>query len=198
MKARCGYPLYWFGCYRQSYDLWSPESYSHPAKMSIGLAFKIMEHLKELGLVSDSDTILDPMAGISTTGIVAGALGHPYIGVELEEKFVLLSLKNKDYAERKLYKPLDWQLIKGDSRELSSLLTGTALKSILSPPYADQVIKDGQRLASNPDIHWREWDRGTGYNRDNPDNIGNLRDTPLKSIVSPPYKEAYSGGNTKH
>ncbi len=192
-KAKCSYPLYWHNCYSQNYDVWCPDAYQHPAKMSVGLAFRIMEHLKELSLLKEEDTILDPMSGISTTGIVASALGHRFIGVELEEKFIELSKKNKEYAERKLYKGFDWQLIKGDSRNLSSLLTGNALQSITSPPYGDQVIKDGQRLASNPDIHWREWDRGTKYNLDNPDNIGNLKDTPLKVIVSPPYGETGVG-----
>lgn len=236
MRVGCGYPLYWLGCYRGTYDLIHPDSYSHPAKMAPALCFKIMEHLKELGLLKERDTVLDPMCGISTTGIVAGALGHPFIGVELESKFVDLSLKNKEYAERKLYKVLDWQVMQGDSRQLSELLKDKGLvsitsppyldvnrdnrktwndtvtrsnrlksigisygesegqigglKVITSPPYADQVIKDGQRLASNPDIHWKEWDRGTKYNLDNPDNIGNLKDKPLKSITSPPYQDS--------
>lgn len=46
-KAQCGHPLYWFGCYRGSYDLIAPESYAHPAKMSSTLCYRILQHLKE-------------------------------------------------------------------------------------------------------------------------------------------------------
>ncbi len=199
MNSKCGSTLYWANCYKGTYDLIAPDSIAHPAKMSPALCFKIFEHLKELGLLKEGDTVLDPMAGTGITAIVAGAQGYPAITIELEDKFVGFQKQNKEYAERKLYKTLDWQIIQGDSRKLSELLEVRGLKSITSPPYGDQVIKDGQRLASNPDIHWREWDRGTGYNLKNPDNIGNLPDKPLKAITSPPYGiDKTSGGlNTK-
>lgn len=186
--AQCHTASYWFGCYRGTYDLIHPDAFTHPAKMAIPLAFKIMEHLKVLGLLQDSDTILDPMSGISTTGIVAGALGHKFIGVELEEKFIELSKKSKEYAERKLYKGFDWQLIQGDSRRLSDLLKEQNLKSILSPPYGDSMTRGGNLIWQTS--HNRPHQESQGKNEiygDTPDNIGNLKDTPLKSIVSPPY-----------
>ncbi len=145
----------------------------------------------------NASVILDPMGGTGITNICAGAMGFGSVSVELEGKFVGFQKLNKEYAERRLFKSLDWEMIQGDSRNLSNLLKGRGLKSITSPPYGDQVIKDGQRLASNPDIHWREWDRGTKYNLDNPDNIGNLKDIPLKSIVSPPYGEALKDTGAK-
>ena len=72
----CKSPLYWHNCYNQSFDLWCSDAMSHPAKMSPALAFRIMEHLKELVLLAEGEPILDPMCGIATTGLVAGALGH--------------------------------------------------------------------------------------------------------------------------
>jgi len=137
MKAQCGWDTVWRNCYNQSFDLWCPDAYAHPAKGSPALFFKIMEHLKELGLISENDVVLDPMSGISTTGLVAGALGHPFIGVELEEKFIKLSKQNKEYAEKRLHKELDWRLIQGDSRRLSELLQDKGLKSVMSPPFGD-------------------------------------------------------------
>src|SRR3990167_5288228 len=126
----CKSDLFWKNCYSGTFDLISPESYAHPAKMSPQLCFRIIEHLQEENLLHEGDTILDPMNGIATTGIVAGALGYRYIGIELEPKFVELSLKNKEYAERKLHHPLDWTIIQGDSRKLSELLHGNGYKVI--------------------------------------------------------------------
>src|SRR3972149_9842925 len=102
----CASPLFWSGCYKNSFDLIAPESFAHPAKMAPGLAFRVMEHLEELGLLKAGDTILDPMGGTGLTAITAGAKGYRAITVELEEKFVKFQEQNKKYASRKLYKQL--------------------------------------------------------------------------------------------
>src|SRR3990167_9153546 len=178
----CLSPLYWHNCYSGAYDLWCPDAMSHPAKMSPALAFRIMEHLQELGLLAEGEPILDPMAGISTTGLVAGALGHPFIGVELEDKFVKLSLANKEYAERRLHKTLDWQVIQGDSRRLSEVLKEKGLVSLTSPPYLD---------ARNPDHNAELEERRLEIAKErgvSPDKVSHLDYTKgLKSITSPPY-----------
>src|SRR3990167_6359025 len=200
--TKCESPIFWHNCYNQSYDLWCSDAYQHPAKMSVALAFKIMAHLKELGLLAEGESILDPMCGIATTGLVAGALGHPFIGVELEDKFVQLSLANKEYTERKLYKKLDWQLIQGDSRRLSEFLHDNGLKSVVSPPYSEVMNTEKCGIDWSKDKSGRDKSKEPAYQPEsnmpssllrysaNPDNIGNLKDTPLKAIVSPPYTEA--------
>ena len=86
--------LVWRNCYSGQFDLWSPESYSHPAKMSVALCFRIIEHLEEIGLLQKGDTILDPMAGIGTTGLCSAIKGYPSVMVELEDKFIDLSCDN--------------------------------------------------------------------------------------------------------
>jgi len=175
--------------------------------MSIPLTFRIFEHLKELGLLKEGETILDPMCGIATTGIVAGALGYPFIGVELEGKFVDLAWQNKEYAERRLYKDLDWQIIQGDSRHLSELLSERGLVSVTSPPYEQS---DSRNMAVDPNKNksFKDASKMKGHGGGKivyvdygatEGQIGNLKDTPLKSITSPPYGiEKTSGGlNTK-
>jgi len=141
--------LYWYGLYRQAYDLWCPDSYSHPAKMAPGLCFRILQHLEELGFLKKSDIILDPMTGIGTTNICAGAMGYPSISVELEGKFVDLEKQNKEYAERKLYKKLDWAIIQGDSRRLSELLHDNGLKTLTSPPYEGDGFGKSNKYSGN-------------------------------------------------
>lgn len=192
----CNSELVWHGLYRQSHDLITEESRCHPAKMSVALAFRIIEHLKEMGLLSDGQTILDPMCGISTTGVVAGALGHPFIGVELESKFVALSMGNKEYAEKRLHKKLTWTILQGDSRHLSELLHGNGLKAVLSSPY---LTSEGQsRTRTNRQVVAHSWAvtdeqrRNDGYGTTE-GQIGNLPDKPLKAILSPPYEDSLCG-----
>ena len=59
----------WTGCYSGNYDLITPESFAHPAKMAVGLCYRIFDHLEELGLLKAGATILDPMAGTGITEI---------------------------------------------------------------------------------------------------------------------------------
>jgi len=196
MEANCGYDLYWYGMYRGTYDLIAPDSFAHPAKMAPTLCYRILKHLQELGLLKEGDTILDPMAGTGMTNICAGALGYSSISVELEEKFVGFQEQNKGYAERRFYKELDWRIIQGDSRKLSELLKGQGLKSVMSPPYeeAKGSKHDSPRFREmSGEKHLYEI-YGTTEGQ-----IGNLKDTPLKSITSPPYGiDKTSGGlNTK-
>ena len=86
--APCGHLRNWHGLYRQDYALQTPESMAHPAKASWDLAFKILEHLKELGWLKEGDSVLDPMSGTGRFNLAACAQGYKSIGVELESKFI--------------------------------------------------------------------------------------------------------------
>ncbi len=204
MQLKCTSPLCWRGCYRGTYDLWSPESYAHPAKLSPALSFKILEHLEELGLLKQNDTVLDPMGGIGTVAITAGAKGYRAITCELEEKFTGFQRQNKVYAERKLFKPLDWQIIQGDARRLSELLTERGLVSLTSPPYSAALSGGG--IAQEGYTKEFQRDKIGGGNLDpvgkrtymnenvgtTPGQISALPDKPLKAITSPPYDNRLS------
>ena len=169
----------WKGCYTGAFDLITPESFAHPAKMSPSLCYRIIEHLEELGLLKAGDTILDPMSGTGLTAICAGAKGYKAVTVELEEKFIGFQKANKDYAGRKLGKPLDWTIIQGDSRKLYQEANDSRKFGGL------KNITQAHRAVDNISSLGREYvDR---------DNIGNLPDKPL-TVVSPPYAEAQSGG----
>jgi len=179
-NSDCGSPLFWHNCYSSGFDLITPESYAHPAKMAGALCFRIFSHLKELGLLSEGDTILDPMGGTGLTAICAGASGYPAITVELEQKFVDFQKDNKTYAERRLFKELDWQILQGDSRYLSQIIQGQ-YKSIMSPPYLD---------ALNPphteDLEARRLEiaKEKGIS---PDKVSHLDYTKAVTVTSPPY-----------
>lgn len=193
--SMCGHPLYWHNCYKDGYNLITPESYAHPAKMAPALCFRILEHLKELGLLHAGDTILDPMAGTGLTNICAGAKGYKSISVELEEKFVSFQRQNLEYAHRKLFKELDWQIIQGDSRKLSELLSEKGMVTVSSPPFLGSQAFQDKRF---PRIMIQKGIKPQNYTEDalkvkeadyghTPGQIGNMKDTPLKAITSPPY-----------
>ena len=196
-------PEIWKGCYSGTFDLLTPESFAHPAKMSPSLCFKIIEHLEELRLIKSGDTILDPMGGTGLTAICANAKGYKAVTVELEEKFIGFQKANKDYAGRKLGKPLDWAIIQGDSRKLSVLLAEHGVVTVTSPPY-EEAIQDSTKGG----IDWLKCAEGPRPDKFLPTasqgskpmsygsakgNIGNLPAKPL-TVVSPPYAESQSGG----
>ena len=91
-EAACSHAQDWAGLYRRDYDLATLESIKHPAKASWDLAFRILEHLEELGLADpETSTVLDPCSGAASTGIAASRLGLNYIGIELSEAYNALA-----------------------------------------------------------------------------------------------------------
>jgi 16S rRNA G966 N2-methylase RsmD len=79
-------------------------------------------------------TILDPFAGGSVRGIVASALGRPYVGIDLSARQIAA---NREQADRICREPRPvW--IEGDSRHVRRLAQGTDADFLFGcPPYAD-------------------------------------------------------------
>ena len=177
----------WYGLYHKDYDLATPESMAHPAKCSWDLAFKINEHLEELGLLKLGDTVLDFMAGTSRIPIAACAKGYKAIAVELEEKFIKFSEANRDYASKKLGREIELKVIQGDARRLSELLQGHNLIGQISPPYGD-MCHPTNYLGKEKRESCQEYS-------DNPGNIGNLPDRGYIGEVSPPYEDALTSSS---
>ena len=159
--------------------------------MAPGLADRILGHLEDLGLLGPGSVILDPMGGVGSTAIAACLRGHRAVTVELERRFIALSRLNRRYVRRRIWRDLDWTILQGDARNLSTLLAGAGFTTVMSPPYSDSegqpslgsVNKDGWGT-DGKDIVAR---RGlTGSYGQTPGQIGNLRDRPL-TVMSPPY-----------
>lgn len=107
------------------------ESVQHPAKANVLLLYYLIKkHTNE------GDVVLDPMAGTSSTGIIASLLGRHSVCVELEEKFVEWSKKNVECLEKSGRKRGEIRVIQGDARRLSQLLS-QADAAITSPPYSE-------------------------------------------------------------
>src|SRR6266403_2706729 len=126
----------WTNCYESGRgDLFTKESNRHPAKMAVGLCFRIFEHGEKMGYWKKGDYILDPMAGVLTTGIVGACLGYKVLGLELETHFIEMARANIKFASKKFHPLGACEIWHGDARKLSESIFPQAVVS--SPPYAD-------------------------------------------------------------
>ena len=73
---------------------WEKEQGKHPTQKTLRLLYRII-----LASTNEGDTILDPFAGSSTTGIAANLLNRNFIGIERETEFVQLSLRRRQALE---------------------------------------------------------------------------------------------------
>jgi DNA modification methylase len=161
---------------------------AHPAKANTKLIeFLILKYTKP------GDTVLDPMAGSGSTGVVAALHNRNAIQIDIEEKFY----KWMEEARLKVEKhptfiKKGWiKNICGDARKLSEILSKIDV-CITSPPYADMDLSGG-------DVERRrERLLKSGY--DPKDFIGGrARNAVLKGysevnaiITSPPYSDTIS------
>ncbi len=82
----------WHDCYSGSHKgVITADSFSHPAKMAKVLCERIFDHGLEKGYWKPGDAILDPFAGVFTTGIIGAYKGYHVIGIELEPRFVRMA-----------------------------------------------------------------------------------------------------------
>lgn len=146
-------------------------SFSHPAKMVLGLQIYLIEHYTKPG-----DTILDPMAG-SGTVLIACALGRNVVLVELEDKFV--KMQEANWQKIKSLGPMlgcqmgQATILQGDSRRLPELLVD---KCIFSPPYGlGEGLGHGEKTKSK--LRAEKY-RSTTYT-----------DKVDKIVTSPPYAD---------
>ena len=77
--------------------LWEKTCGKHPTQKPLRLLYRIILASTKVG-----ETILDPFAGSSTTGIAANLLGRKFIGIEQDEDFLLLGKKRKMDIENPL------------------------------------------------------------------------------------------------
>ncbi|NJN53678.1 MAG: site-specific DNA-methyltransferase, partial [Anaerolineae bacterium] len=79
----------WYGCYSKTWNgTLVPEAYSHPAKVTAGLARRIYEHMLMRGYIKPGDHIVDPFGGVAGFAYHAMLNGLHWHGIELEPRFV--------------------------------------------------------------------------------------------------------------
>ena len=70
--------------------MWEKTCGKHPTQKPLRLLYRIV-----LASTDEGDTILDPFAGSSTTGIAANLLGRKFIGIEQDSNFIELSKRRR-------------------------------------------------------------------------------------------------------
>lgn len=166
-----------FGVYRRFLS----HAVSHPAKANTKLlAFLIKTFTKEV------DTVLDPMAGSGSTGVVASIMGRNAVQVELESKFYDWMERARVNVEKGSIAPnRGWiRNICGDARNLSDLLSQEVDGVITSPPFSESLQYRGGTQNTE---RMMKGNRPAPYSLSN-ENIGNLRHGSIDAVVtSPPY-----------
>lgn len=71
--------------------MWEKTCGKHPTQKALRLLYRIV-----LASTNEGDTILDPFAGSSTTGIAANLLGRKFIGIEQDKSFIELSKRRRE------------------------------------------------------------------------------------------------------
>ncbi len=179
---------------RQKY--YTSQSVSHPAKAQIPMMHWILKKF-----VKDGEIILDPMAGIFTTGIEGMRLfsNSLFIGVELEDKFVKMAQPNIKKVEKIAKKDMFLKIgkavcVQGDARELEKILKEKVSKIVTSPPFQEADI---QRPGSQKSRANYNYGSKLKHTPKNPNNIANLAERNYgsvnKIISSPPF-----GGKVQH
>ena len=164
-------------------DLFTPESFAHPAKLDSQLLIWIVERYTKPG-----ETILDPMFG-SGTAMLACMLGRNVIGVELEQKFVDMAKANWEKVRQRpqLGSTMgNCQILQGDARNLEGLLANVVLTS---PPYPAQTStsKQTEGLFKGRKL----FENGRDPQQHSEGQIGDLPYGQVDKIVtSPPFGEA--------
>lgn len=128
-------------CTKEQRKWYAEESITHPAKMNVLLARKLIKEFTK-----PSDTVLDPMAGCGTTNIEAMLLGRNTIAVDVDKGFADLveaSVRKVKETNAKSRFPLRLghaRVVCGDSRKLSQLVNEVVDATITSPPYGQAKI----------------------------------------------------------
>jgi site-specific DNA-methyltransferase (adenine-specific) len=74
---------------------WEKSCGKHPTQKPLGLLARLIQASTEPGA-----WILDPFSGSATTGIAANLLGRRYLGLEIEDEFLLMSRARREEIER--------------------------------------------------------------------------------------------------
>ena len=190
--------LDWHGCYTESAkNLITPESFAHPAKMSVALCKRIFNFMEGEGMIRRGDVVLDPFGGIGMTGIVGASMGYQVISVELEEKFVKLNQANVE-KHRKAWMQIGLPVpvvLQGDSRKLAQIIQKVDV-AMMSPPFSPA----GRQVSARHQGHRKNYPAMNKKLEDNyGDTLGQIRkmkESDINGIIlSPPFNEDVHNAN---
>ena len=107
---------------------------------------KICRTLLTLAGARPGDTVLDPFCGTGTLLMEAAMLGMKCIGVDIDGDQVQGARSNLKWLAKDMGEKLDYDIVKGDSRELTSVVKkqvdAVAFEPILGPIYKKPPLRD--------------------------------------------------------
>ncbi|MEM2233165.1 MAG: DNA methyltransferase [Nitrososphaerota archaeon] len=123
--------------------LMHPEAPTHPARANVYLLERLVE-----GLTAGGETVLDPMAGTGSTGVVAAMMGRDAVVMDIEPRYHQFM---QHAARRVEALGLSWtgevHVVLGDARRAHELLAEMGLPRpdtiITSPPYPGVKLAAG-------------------------------------------------------
>jgi len=191
------------------YNSFLKQALPHPAKANTKLLKFLIEHFTKEG-----DTILDPMCGSGSTGIVAAVHARNAVQIDIEEKFIKWAEEAKAKVERQAVFSKKGKItnVCGDARRLSELLKEVDVV-LTSPPYS-KTLNESKNTTSNLKRAERlktaghepknffggsarncQLEDGLRYSHDS-SNIGNLPHGEVDAVItSPPYEGSLEGGS---
>ncbi|MHA2395729.1 MAG: TRM11 family SAM-dependent methyltransferase, partial [Candidatus Thorarchaeota archaeon] len=107
---------------------------------------KICRTLLTLAGARPGDTVLDPFCGTGTLLMEAAMLGMKCIGVDIDGDQVQGARSNLKWLAKDMGEKLDYDIVKGDSRELTSVVKkqvdAVAFEPILGPIYKKPPLRE--------------------------------------------------------
>lgn len=184
-------PTVWTHCYADGWEKGDicEAAWSHPAKYSKALIFRIIQHLVRQSYVSRGQVVLDPFGGVALGALPCMAYGLSYVGVELEPRFHATGLENLAlWRQRYGYK--DAQFLQGDSRHLRAVLGEAGIAACVgSPPFGSADSAGPESLGKRTDksaLAMRQT-QGWGIGGQNaPGNLATLPPGRFEAVVSSP------------
>ena len=136
----------------------------HPAKMNPLWAQRIIQEYSKL-----NEVILDPMAGVGTTGIEASRLGRKAVMIDIERKWVNEMKKNIKLLEKNGQKIGEVMVMRGDATKLNKTMFPRKFKPdvvIFSPPYGHEGVSGDTSLRGGEKYdEYGERDRNIGMKK---------------------------------
>ena len=122
---------------------------------------KLCRSLLNLAGARPGDTVLDPFCGTGTLLMEAAILGMNCIGIDIDSDQVQGARSNMKWLSKDLGEKLHYDIFRGDSRELSSLVKkqvdAIAFEPLLGPIYKEAPpVEEAEKTIKELTILYRE------------------------------------------
>ncbi|MFW9769777.1 MAG: TRM11 family SAM-dependent methyltransferase [Candidatus Thorarchaeota archaeon] len=122
---------------------------------------KLCRSLLNLAGARPGDTVLDPFCGTGTLLMEAAILGMKCIGIDIDSDQVHGARSNMKWLAKDLGEKLQYDIFKGDSRKLSTLVKkqvdAVAFEPLLGPIYKEvPSVEEAQKTIKELTILYRE------------------------------------------